>query len=180
MTNAILNFWNQNVIGLIATDIDFSYGNINLSKANLYSCYFIGCKSIEKTDFIWTKFYGSSVFRDCYFPKKLNELGQYGTEYNGNLTFIDVKFVQRLSLINTRVKGDVSFLNCEFYDYVNINIVKFDNELRFNHGVFNKKVSFNTSHFGAKSHFFYSDLKSITQFVTVTIEKKVNQELNLD
>lgn len=173
-TNLVLNFWNQNVIALKPTDVDFKYGNINLSKANLYGCYFIGCESIEKTDFLWAKFYGSSVFCDCYIPKKLNELGEFGTEYNGNLTFKDVRFLQGLSIVNTRIKGDLSFLNCEFYDDVNLNMVKFDNELRFNRGIFNKKVSFNASHFGADSYFFYSDFKSSAQFVTVTIEKQLD------
>lgn len=173
-TTIRLNFYQKNLLGLLFVDCDFAHKNIDFSQAKLFGAYFWGARNINQTNFIYATFYGSTLFRNVILPEIIYVSHELGTEYNGDVHFMDVQFPQGLNLTNSYFKESVHFMTCLFQDKAFFYVSTFNKEARFFRCVFNGEAGFNSATFKGKSSFENSTFIGKTQFVTVDFKDEAN------
>lgn len=173
-TSKKLNFYQKNLLGLLLVDCDFIHQNIDFSGAKLFGLYFWRAKNISQTNFIYSKLYGSTLFRNVMLPKEIYEAYELGTEYNGEVRFMNVQFPQGLNLTNSYFKENVTFNNCQFQDKASFYVSTFKRDLRFFRCVFYGEAGFNGATIYGKSSFENSIFLGKTQFATVDFKEEVN------
>lgn len=173
-TTQKLTFNQKNLLGLLFADYDFKHNNIDFSQANLFGAYFLGAKNINQTNFIYATYYGSTLFRDVILPEIIYVNHELGTEYNGDVHFMNVQFPEGVNLTNSYFKENVHFVNCVFQKNAVFYISTFMKETRFFRCTFNSEASFNSATFNGKTSFENSAFNSKTQFVTVNFNGETN------
>lgn len=175
-TNKKLHFFQKNILAPMFVDFDFVHGNIDLTKAKIFGLYMMGSKNISMTHFDSAAYYGITLFRSMQLPEIIYTGGDLGTDYLGDVHFLDIEFPRGANLTNSFFSADVHFVSVRFQEKAHFYVSTFKGVTRFDNCDFYGETGFNSVKFQKSVSFERSRFHGKAQFVTVSFGDGANFE----
>ncbi len=175
-TNTKLHFFQKNILAPMFIDFDFVHGNIDFTKAKIFGLYMMGSKNIGVTHFDSATYYGITLFRNMQLPNIIYTGGDLGTDYLGEVHFLDVEFPSGANLTNSIFSADVHFVTVRFQQEAHFYVSTFKGVTRFANCDFQGETGFNSAKFYKSVSFERSRFHGKTQFATVSFGDGANFE----